>query len=147
LLTHRFNAIGFQGSSMQPKNKKYRSPLPIAWVYLSLAIATEVLGLTAMKICVSMGRIEGLVLLYMLITLSYFFLAKAVKSISVGVAYAIWEGSGIALVTLVSAILFQQILTLQSIVGLLMVVVGNVMIHAGEVRVPSVHFTKAIANE
>ena len=104
----------------------------IAWLYLALAVASEVCGLAVMKICVSMGHIEGLAILYVLVALSYVFLAKAVRSISIGVAYAIWEGSGIALITLVSALVFQQFLTLREMLGLSMVVVGIWMIHAGE---------------
>lgn len=104
----------------------------IAWFYLAMAIASEVCGLAVMKICVSMGHIEGMAVLYLLVALSYVFLAKAVKSISIGVAYAIWEGSGIALITLVSALAFQQFLTWREMLGLSMVVVGIWMIHAGE---------------
>ena len=117
--------------------------ITVSWIYLAMAVATEVLGLTLMKISVSMGRVEGLILLYVLVALSYYFLAKAVKSISVGVAYAIWEGSGIALITLVSAVVLQQMLTVRELCGLAMVVVGNLMIHAGEV--PAVSSVESIA--
>ncbi len=110
------------------------TPVGTAWIYLAMAVASEVCGLVIMKISVSMGRVEGLVVLYFLVALSYVFLAKAVKSISVGVAYAVWEGSGVALITLVSAIAFQQLLTLREIVGLSMAVAGIWMIQAGEVH-------------
>jgi spermidine export protein MdtJ len=103
-----------------------------AWFFLAMAIATEVCGLIVMKLSTSIGRIEGLAVLYVMVALSYVFLAKAVRSIPIGVAYAIWEGSGIALITVVSAILFQQHLTTKELLGLSMAIVGIWMIHAGE---------------
>jgi spermidine export protein MdtJ len=72
--------------------------------------------------------------MYASIALSYVFLAKAVKTISVGVAYAIWEGSGIALITLVSVFVFNHVLSNQEMIGLLMAVGGIVLVNAGEVH-------------
>ena len=114
--------------------------IPAPWIYLALAVVTEVAGLIVMKISLTSGRVEGLVLLYAMVALSYVFLAKAVKSISVGVAYAIWEGSGIALITLVSSLVFQRELTGREWLGLAMVVAGNFLIRAGEVQ--KVQFTE-----
>ena len=106
----------------------------VAWSFLWLAIASEVVGLIVMKMAVSRGHLEGYVLLYVLITVSYFCLAKAVRSIPVGIAYAIWEGSGIVLITLVSAFVFQHVLTTREILGVLMAVAGILMVNAGEVQ-------------
>ena len=109
-------------------------PPGFAWLYLILAIASEVIGLTVMKATVSRGYVAGYVVLYLLIALSYFFLSKAVKTISIGVAYAIWEGSGIALITLVSAFVFQYVITIREWFGLAMAVTGILMVNAGEVH-------------
>ncbi len=105
-----------------------------AWLFLALAIATEVVGLTAMKLTVAADYIVGYVLLYLMVALSYYFLAKAVKRISVAVAYAIWEGSGIALITLITACVFGHVLSVQECVGLAMALVGILMVNAGEVH-------------
>ena len=85
-----------------------------------------------MKAAVARGYFSGYLVLYALIALSYFFLSKAVKTISIGVAYAIWEGSGIALITLVSAVVFQQILTIRELTGIAMALTGILMVNAGE---------------
>jgi spermidine export protein MdtI len=63
-------------------------------VFLMLAIATEVAGLTVMKAASASG------------------------------AYAIWEGSGVALITLVSVLVFDHVLTGREMLGLSMAVVG-----------------------
>ncbi|WP_438748367.1 SMR family transporter [Pararhizobium sp. O133] len=106
----------------------------LAWIFLALAIATEVIGLTVMKAASSGDGIWGYVVMYISIALSYFFLAKAVKMISVGVAYAIWEGSGIALITLVSVFVFNHVLNTQEMIGLVMAVTGIILVNAGEMH-------------
>lgn len=105
----------------------------LAWVFLALAIATEVIGLTVMK-AASSGGGWGYAVMYASIALSYVFLAKAVKKIAVGVAYAIWEGSGIALITLVSVFVFNHVLSYQEMIGLMMAVGGIILVNAGEVH-------------
>lgn len=106
----------------------------IAWLYLASAIVIEVIGLTVMKVASSGGGLWGYAVMYAAIALSYVFLAKAVKTMSVGVAYAIWEGSGIALITLVSVIAFGHMLTGREMIGLAMAVAGIVLVNAGEVH-------------
>ncbi|KQY14700.1 SMR family transporter [Rhizobium sp. Root482] len=106
----------------------------LAWAFLALAIATEVIGLTVMKAASSGGGVWGYAVMYVSIALSYVFLAMAVKKISVGVAYAIWEGSGIALITLVSVFVFNHVLTGREMLGLAMAVVGIILVNAGEIH-------------
>ncbi|CAN7394909.1 SMR family transporter [Pararhizobium sp. LjRoot235] len=106
----------------------------LAWVFLALAITTEVIGLTVMKAASSGGGAWGYAVMYVSIALSYVFLAKAVKKIAVGIAYAIWEGSGIALITLVSVFIFDHVLSNQEMIGLMMAVGGIILINAGEVH-------------
>ncbi len=105
-----------------------------AWTFLVLAILTEVVGLTVMKLSVGEGSLVGYALFYSMVGISYVFLAKAVKRISVGVAYAVWEGSGIALITLITACFFGHPLSLRECLGLLMALVGILMVNAGEVH-------------
>ena len=105
-----------------------------AWFFLALAIVTEVAGLTVMKLASSGNGLWGSGAMYAAIALSYFFLAKAVRQISVGVAYAIWEGSGIAMITLVSVFVFDHMLTWREALGIGMAVVGIIMVNAGEIH-------------
>ncbi|GAK20763.1 spermidine export protein MdtJ [Vibrio sp. JCM 19052] len=70
--------------------------------------------------------------MYILISLSYYFLSLAAKKISIGVAYACWEGLGIALITIVSMFYFDSQLNAQELFGLALVVVGVVLVTLGE---------------
>ncbi len=68
-----------------------------------------------------------------------YFLAFAVKKIALGVAYALWEGIGILLITLFSVLLFDESLSLLKIAGLTTLVIGIVLIKSGtqKKRLPS----------
>ena len=103
----------------------------LAWLFLVLAIATEVVGLTVMKAASGSSAYIGHAAMYASIALSYVFLARAVKTIPVGVAYAIWEGSGVALITLVSVLVFDHVLTGREMLGLSMAVLGILLVNAG----------------
>jgi spermidine export protein MdtJ len=104
----------------------------LSWLFLVAAILTEVAGLTAMKTMSAGGGYTGYIIMYGAIALSYFFLAKAVEKISVGVAYAVWEGSGVALITLVSVAIFGHHLTGREMIGLALAVAGIICVNAGE---------------
>ena len=104
----------------------------LAWLYLALAIVIEVVGLTVMKAASISGGMIGYIVMYVAIALSYVCLAKAVRTMPVGVAYAIWEGSGIALITLVSVFFFHHDLSLREFIGLAMAVLGIILVNAGE---------------
>lgn len=89
-----------------------------SWIYLLLAIGAEVIGTTSMKLAATHAPVAGMLLMYGMIGLSYFFLALAVKRVPVGVAYALWEGIGIVLITAVSVAWLGESIGLYKAVGL-----------------------------
>ena len=70
--------------------------------------------------------VEFYIVMYVLIAVSYYFLSIAAKKISIGVAYAVWEGLGISLITVVSIVLFDSDLNSQELLGLMLAVIGIV---------------------
>lgn len=115
-----------------------------AWIYLILAVLSEVFGLMVMKYAMVAGTvfstIVGHLILYSLIAIAYVLLAKAVCKISVSVAYTIWEGSGIALITLLSWYVFAHQLTPHELLGIALAILGILLVNAG-------HRPSEIANE
>lgn len=101
------------------------------WILLALAIIAEITGTLSMKWASVSGRHTGFILMLAMIALSYIFLAFAVKKIALGVAYALWEGIGILLITLFSVLLFDESLSLLKIAGLTTLVIGIVLIKSG----------------
>ena len=101
------------------------------WVLLALAIVAEITGTLSMKwASVSDGN-TGFILMLVMIALSYIFLSFAVKKIALGVAYALWEGIGIVLITLFSVLLFDESLTVMKAAGLATLIAGIVLIKSG----------------
>ncbi|MBL5943275.1 multidrug/spermidine efflux SMR transporter subunit MdtJ [Enterobacter asburiae] len=101
------------------------------WILLALAIIAEITGTLSMKwASVSDGN-TGFILMLVMISLSYIFLSFAVKKIALGVAYALWEGIGILLITLFSVLIFDETLTTMKVVGLTTLVAGIVLIKSG----------------
>lgn len=104
----------------------------LARIFLLLAIVAEVAGTSFMNVASSQDGYLGYIGMYVLISISYYFLSLAAKKIAIGVAYACWEGLGIALITLVSMFYFDSQLNVQELFGLALVVVGVVLVTLGE---------------
>ena len=101
------------------------------WILLALAIVAEITGTLSMKWASVSGGHTGFILMLVMIALSYIFLACAVKKIALGVAYALWEGIGILLITIFSVLLFDETLSTIKIAGLVTLVAGIVLIKSG----------------
>lgn len=101
------------------------------WILLALAIVAEITGTLSMKWASISDDNTGFILMLVMICLSYIFLSFAVKKIALGVAYALWEGIGILLITLFSVMLFDEALSTMKIAGLATLVVGIVLIKSG----------------
>lgn len=101
------------------------------WLFLAFSIVLEVTGTSLMKISQNNWPLIGLGLMYIMLALSYFFLARAVIRLPLGVAYAIWEGFGLALITLSSILLIGEELTPTRLLALCMVLGGSILVHRG----------------
>jgi len=101
------------------------------WILLALAIVAEITGTLSMKWASVNDDKAGFIFMLVMIALSYIFLSFAVKRIALGVAYAIWEGLGILLITLFSVMLFDETLSAMKVVGLLTLVTGVALIKSG----------------
>lgn len=101
------------------------------WLFLAVSIIAEVSGTLSMKYASLNGGQLGHLVMYAMITLSYIALSMAIKRIALGVAYALWEGVGVLLITLCSVTLFAESLPLMKALGLMVLVVGIVLLNGG----------------
>ena len=60
---------------------------------------------------------------------AFFFLSLCLKSIDIGIAYAIWSGLGLVLITVVSAVIYKQIPDFWAIIGMILIVVGVLVLN------------------
>ncbi|WP_426944722.1 DMT family transporter [Pseudomonas oryzihabitans] len=98
------------------------------YIYLAIAIAAEVVATTSMKAISGFSNPLPLILVVCGYGLAFWMLTLVVRSIPVGIAYAIWAGLGIVLVSIAAAFLYDQKLDLPALLGMGLIVAGVVVI-------------------
>ena len=99
------------------------------WVYLLLAIVSEVVATSALKSSESFSRLWPSVLTVVGYGVAFYLLSLTVREMPVGIAYAIWSGVGIVLVSLAAVVLFGQKLDLPALIGMGLIVAGVIVIN------------------
>ena len=101
----------------------------MGYLYLSVAILAEVIATSALKASEEFTKPGPSILVVIGYGIAFYFLALVLKTIPVGIAYAIWAGMGIVLITIAVAILFKQIPDMPAIIGMILIVSGVVIIN------------------
>lgn len=108
---------------------------PYHWYCLFAAILLEVCGTTVMKMAhewqFAHAAIVGLVIMWLAVGVSYYLLAISTTGLPVGVAYAFWEGFGLALVTVSSIFILGEPISITRALGLICVVAGAFLVNHG----------------
>ena len=107
----------------------------IYWMFLGLAIITEVIGTLSMKYASVSGGSAGMIVMYIMIASSYILLSMAVKKVALGVAYALGEGIGILIITTFSVMWFHESLSPLKLGGLALLIAGITLIKYGTKKV------------
>ncbi len=97
--------------------------------YLAIAIIAEVIATNALKASDEFTKLVPSIIVIVGYGAAFYFLTLVLKSISVGVAYAIWSGMGIVLVAIVAAIIFKQVPDIPAIIGMVLIVTGVAVIN------------------
>ena len=101
----------------------------MGYFYLSIAIIAEVIGTSALKASQEFTKSGPSIIAIAGYGASLYFLSLVLKTIPVGIAYAIWSGIGVTLITITGAVLFQQMPDLPAIIGMTMIMAGVVIIN------------------
>ena len=99
------------------------------WVALGIAIVSETVATSAMKSSDGFTRLIPSAIVVVGYAIAFYFLSMTLKSIPVGVAYAIWSGVGIVLIALVSWIVFGQKLDAPAVIGMALIISGVVVMN------------------
>jgi multidrug transporter EmrE-like cation transporter len=107
-----------------------------SWVYLFVAIIAEVIGTSALKSSEGFERTIPSVIVIVAYSASFYFLSLTLKTMPVGVAYAVWSGVGILLITAIGWLAFGQKLGGAGIVGVTLITVGVIVLNLASKPVP-----------
>ena len=99
------------------------------WVYLTIAIISEVIASSALKAADGFTRWGPAVLVVVGYASAFYFLSLTLRSIPLGIVYAIWAGVGIALIALVGWVVYHQALDLWALLGIGLIVAGVVVLN------------------
>lgn len=102
---------------------------------LFAAIALEVTGTTFMKFSVTHEWLIGYPVMLAAMACSYFCLSKAVKKIPISVAYAVWEGLGLAGTAFIAWIIFNETMPPQKLFAFAIILIGLTMVKKGTFKV------------
>ncbi|GIZ50404.1 DMT family transporter [Noviherbaspirillum aridicola] len=100
-----------------------------AWLMLALAITAEVIATTSLKASAGFTRPLPSVLTVCGYAASFWLLAQILKTLEVGIVYAVWSGVGLAAVALIGVFLYGESVSLLKALGLLAILVGVVLLN------------------
>ena len=116
-------------SSSRKLSTSRRAPL-LAWVLLGAAIATEVVGTLALRGSHGFTQLVPSIITVIGYVASFILLAIVLKSLPVGIVYAIWSAIGIALVAIFGKLIFDDPVPPLAIAGMVLIVGGVVLVSA-----------------
>lgn len=99
------------------------------WLYLGIAIVTEVIGTSALKSSDGFTRLLPSVVVIVSYVISFYLLSLTLRSIPVGIVYAVWSGVGIVLLALIGAFFFKQTLDTAAIIGIGLILAGVLVLN------------------
>jgi len=104
------------------------APVMNKWVYLTLAIFSEVMATASLKSTEGFSKLWPSVIVLVGYSAAFYFLSLTLDTIPIGVAYAIWSGVGVAAITLVSIFVFDQKIDAAGFVGIGLIVAGVIIL-------------------
>jgi small multidrug resistance pump len=99
------------------------------WLFLSIAIISEVVATSALKSSNGFSQFWPSLVVIAGYAAAFFFLSLTLRTIPVGVAYAIWSGVGIVLITVIGWLVLGQALDPPAIAGLALIIIGVIVLN------------------
>ncbi|ARC38020.1 QacE family quaternary ammonium compound efflux SMR transporter [Paracoccus yeei] len=101
----------------------------LTYTMLTVAIALEVVGTTFLQRSEQFTRLFPTLMTAICYGAAFYFLSLTLRTIPLGIAYAIWSALGIVLVSLIGLVVFGQKLDLPAVIGLGLIVAGVVVVN------------------
>ncbi|CAK0740177.1 Quaternary ammonium compound-resistance protein QacE [Azospirillaceae bacterium] len=99
------------------------------WFFLAIAIICETIATSCMKATNNFTNLWPSLVVFLGYPISFYFMSMTLKTMSVGIAYAVWSGVGTILIALVGWRVYGQSLDLPAVCGLSLIVAGVVVMN------------------
>ena len=103
--------------------------LTYAYIFLGFAIVLEITGTSFVKDTAGFTRWLPSIICLITICFSYYLMSHVVGFIPVGITYATWSGLGIAAITIIGVVKYNQIPNIPTIIGFTLIIVGVVIVN------------------
>ncbi len=100
----------------------------MGWIYLGIAIVSEVIGTSALKPSAGFTKPLPAAVVIVGYGVAFYFLSLTLHTVPVAVAYAVWSGVGVALITLIAWLAFGQRLDGFALLGIGLILAGVLVI-------------------
>ena len=101
----------------------------MTYFYLTIAIVAEVIATSFLKSTEGFTKLWPSVVVGLGYAAAFYFLSLTLRTMSVGIVYAIWCGAGIVLVALIAWLIFGQKLDLPAVLGMALIIAGVAVIN------------------
>lgn len=108
------------------------------WFYLTIAIVSEVLATSALKASDGFTRLYPSTVVVVGYGLAFYFLSLTLRTIPIGIAYAVWSGVGVVLISMLGWFFYGQKLDTAAVVGITLITAGVIVLNA---------FSKSVAHQ
>jgi small multidrug resistance pump len=103
--------------------------MKMKWLFLSIAIFAEVIATSALKSSEGFTKLFPSIVVVVGYGIAFFFLSLTLKNIPIGIAYAIWSGAGITLISVIGYLIFKQQVDFPAIIGIFLIISGVIVIN------------------
>ncbi len=100
-----------------------------SYLALGIAIVAEVIATTALKASDSFTRLLPSLVVVAGYGIAFYFLTITLKTIPIGITYAIWSGLGIVLITISSYVVYRQTIDLPGLLGMALIIAGVIVLN------------------
>ena len=101
----------------------------MSWLHLAVAIVAEVVATSMLKASDGFSRLWPSLVVVVGYGVAFYFLSLTLRTIPVGIAYAVWSGAGIVLVSLIAWLGFGQKLDAPALLGIALIVAGVLVLN------------------
>ncbi len=102
----------------------------ISYIYLAGAIICEVIGTMLLPLSENFSKPLPSISLILAYFLAFYFLTFALESIPIAIVYSTWAGLGVLLISILGSLLYGQVLQWQSVLGIILIVLGVVLVNS-----------------